>query len=189
VKKLLFILGIAAIATSFASCNADDDTSTSIEEYQAWYDTNVAWLNSELTKTNPDNTPFYEPVTPTWAVGQKIYMHWFNDRSETAGNLRPYKTSYVSTYYKGYLCNGSLFDESEGKAQNKEDKDLFTGQVAQFISGWQIALQNMHVGDTVQILVPYDLAYGQSGSGSIQPYSALRFNMRLVDIPYYEVRP
>ena len=47
----------------------------------------------------------------------------------------------------------------------------------------------MHVGDTVQIIIPYDLAYGQSGSGSIPPYSALRFNMRLMDVPGYEARP
>ena len=57
------------------------------------------------------------------------------------------------------------------------------------IDGWQIALMNMHVGDTVQIVVPYQSGYGSTSTGKIQPYSALRFNVRLVDIPAYEVRP
>ncbi len=176
------MLGIAALALS--SCTNDDNDDT-LQQYQAWHDNNVAWINSELLRTNPDGTPFYQPVTPAWAVGQKIYVHWFNDRAATAGNVTPFETSWVSTHYEGYLYDGTLFDESKGKTDN----DLFTGRVNQFIAGWQIALQNMHVGDTVQIIIPYDLAYGQSGSGSIPPYSALRFNMRLMDVPGYEARP
>ena len=50
-------------------------------------------------------------------------------------------------------------------------------------------MMNMHVGDTVQILIPYQSAYGSSSSGSVLPYSALRFNVRLEDIPDYEIRP
>ncbi|MDE7141698.1 MAG: FKBP-type peptidyl-prolyl cis-trans isomerase, partial [Muribaculaceae bacterium] len=113
-----------------------------------------------------------------------ILIHWFNDRSETAGNLQPYLTSTVTTKYIGYLYDGTEFDTS---ADNTDG--TFTTPVSGVISGWQIALQNMHVGDTVQILVPYASAYGAQSSGVIQPYSALRFNMRLTDIADYEVKP
>ncbi|MDE7125880.1 MAG: FKBP-type peptidyl-prolyl cis-trans isomerase [Muribaculaceae bacterium] len=47
----------------------------------------------------------------------------------------------------------------------------------------------MRVGDTAEVLIPYSMAYGMSGSGSIPPYSNLRFNVRLVDIVNYETRP
>ena len=57
------------------------------------------------------------------------------------------------------------------------------------IEGWKIALVNMRVGDSVRVVIPYKLGYGASGSGAIPPYSTLVFDMKLVDIPYYEVRP
>ncbi|MDE6074493.1 MAG: FKBP-type peptidyl-prolyl cis-trans isomerase, partial [Muribaculaceae bacterium] len=52
-----------------------------------------------------------------------------------------------------------------------------------------IALEKMHVGDSVEVIIPYQAGYGASSSGSILPYSTLRFGIKLVNIPYYEVRP
>ena len=57
--------------------------------------------------------------------------------------------------------------------------DLTCGNV---IKGWQDCLQHMHIGDSWLILVPWYLAYGQSGSSSIKPYSNLFFRLELVDI-------
>lgn len=48
---------------------------------------------------------------------------------------------------------------------------------------------NMRVGDSARIVIPYNLGYGSSNSGVIKPYSTLVFDLKLVDIPYYEVRP
>ena len=45
----------------------------------------------------------------------------------------------------------------------------------------------MYVGDSAEIICPYNMAYGESYVSSlIQPYSALRFNVRLVDVYAYE---
>ena len=46
----------------------------------------------------------------------------------------------------------------------------------------------MHVGDTAEIIVPYNVAYGVSYTGTILPYSSLRFNLRLDDIYKYEAK-
>ena len=59
--------------------------------------------------------------------------------------------------------------------------DNFTA--SSVIKGWQDCLQTMHIGDTWLIMVPWYLAYGQSGSGSsIDPYTNLFFIIQLVDI-------
>ena len=47
----------------------------------------------------------------------------------------------------------------------------------------------MRCGDTAQVVLPYGVAYGSQNLGDIPPYSNLRFNIRLVDIPYYEKPP
>jgi FKBP-type peptidyl-prolyl cis-trans isomerase len=111
-------------------------------------------------------------------------MHWFNDRSETQDNLVPMLTSTVATKYQLFSMDDDKLDSSEGL-----DDGLFFTKVSSVIDGWQIALMNMHVGDTVQIVIPYQSAYGGISQGRIQPYSALRFNVRLSDIPAYEVQP
>lgn len=182
-KRILSILGIV-LAFGFSGCKDDKDENP-WEVYKAWHDQNEAWFNEQIGLRDPETGElFYQRVVPAWASGQSVYMHWFNDREETAMNLVPDYTSTVSTYYKGYLCDGTLFDESD-----KQPDKMLTIKVSSVVQGWQIALQNMHVGDSVQVIMPYELGYGSSGSGSILPYSALRFNMRLVDIPYYETKP
>ena len=183
-KKTLYLLLALMVAPVFASSCGDDDDAVSIEEYQHWYDANVAWLKTEAAKTNEDGTPFYEEVRPVWAPGQVIWVHWFNDRAETADAETPLATSTVTTRYRGYLYDGYMFDSS---VENPNGE--INARVSSLITGWQIALQHMHVGDTVQVLIPYDLAYGESGNGSISPYSALRFNMRLSAIPCLLDRP
>ncbi len=51
------------------------------------------------------------------------------------------------------------------------------------IYGWGDILQQMYIGDHVVCMIPWFLAYGQSGSGStIKPYSNLFFRIELCDI-------
>ncbi|MGL5566497.1 MAG: FKBP-type peptidyl-prolyl cis-trans isomerase, partial [Plesiomonas sp.] len=61
------------------------------------------------------------------------------------------------------------------------------GQPAEFpvtgvIAGWVEALQLMPVGSKWKLYIPHDLAYGARGAGSIPPYSALVFEVELLDI-------
>lgn len=184
-KKLLYMLGASALAASLWSCADDDDYVDYWTEYASYREANEQWLAEQEQLVDEDGSPYYERVVPAWNQGSYILVHWFNDRSETAGNLQPYLTSTVTTKYNGYLYDGTLFDTSE---TNSVDS-TYTTAVSAVIDGWQIALQNMHVGDTVQILVPYASAYGAQSSGKIKPYSALRFNMSLKDVADWEVKP
>lgn len=181
-KKLFYIVGIIAVA-SLMSCKKDDDENT-WETYREWREANRTWFAQQETKLDKDGRLFYEKVAPVWSPDEYILMHWFNDRSETAGNLVPLLTSTVSTCYIGHLYNDVPVDSSY-----KQVDALFNARVSGLVEGWQIALMSMHVGDTVQIVIPYSLGYGSSATGSIPPYSALRFNISLKDIPAYEVRP
>lgn len=184
-KKLLYALGALAAAAALWSCDDDDSYVDYWTEYASYREANEEWLAEQEKLTNDDGTPYYERLVPAWDQGSYILIHWFNDRSETAGNLQPYLTSTVTTKYIGYLYNGTEFDSSV----DNNDEGTFTTAVNGVIDGRQIALQNMHVGDTVQILVPYASAYGAQESGDIKPYSALRFNMRLTDVDDLVVKP
>lgn len=171
-------------AVSLISCNKNDDDDNTWETYREWRDINRAWFAQQETKLDDDGNRFYEKVSPVWSPDEYILMHWFNNRAETEGNLVPMLTSTISACYIGRLYNDVPVDSSY-----KQVDAIFTSRVSGLVEGWQIALMSMHVGDTVQIVIPYNLGYGSTLTGSIPPYSALRFNLSLKDIPAYEVRP
>lgn len=184
-KKLLWILAGAALPLAVA-CNADNDED--LKTYQEWREKNEQWVKEMQNRKNPDGTPYYQTVVPSWDPGSFVLMHYYNDRSETTGNLQPLYTSTVDVRYIGYNCEDEPFDSS---AMDNSYGKLGIRRFAcnQVIPGWSIALMNMHVGDTVEVIIPYNVGYGASFSGSIMPYSSLRFNIRLDDIYRYEASP
>jgi len=90
---------------------------------------------------------------------------------------KPTASSTVKTHYHGTLINGSVFDSSYDRGQPAEFP------VNGVIAGWTEALQMMPVGAKWRLYVPYNLAYGERGAGGkIGPYSALIFDVELLDI-------
>lgn len=156
------------------------------EKYKDWREINNAWLKEQETLT-VDGKLFYEKLTPNYDKGNFILVHWFNDREETKNNLSPYYTSIVDVKYIGRLYNDEPFDSSYNNTTYGDS--IFRTKVSSVIAGWTAVLQEMHVGDSVEIVVPYQSAYGASSSGIIDPYSNLKFNIKLVDIPYWEAKP
>ena len=91
---------------------------------------------------------------------------------------KPKATDEVSVKYEGKLINGNIFDSSYKR------KDPITKfRCNQVIKGWTEALQLMPVGSKWEVYVPYDLGYGERGTGrDIPPFSTLIFTIELVNI-------
>lgn len=185
---LLPLLLLLLLLPALAGCSKKDDDAdkqaTTWDKYTDYREANLTWLAQEELRTNPDGTPFYERLSPAWNPNAYILIHWFNDRRATAGNLQPMLTSTANVWYVGRNYKYQVFDADSTSVNGR------TFAVNGVIDGWQIALQYMHVEDTVQIVCPYQQAYGSSTpSALILPYSALQFNIRLRDLPTYEVKP
>ncbi len=89
----------------------------------------------------------------------------------------PKSTDRVKVHYHGTLIDGTVFDSSVQR------NDPATFGVTQVIQGWVEALQLMPVGSKWKLYIPYELAYGAQGAGqTIKPYSALVFEVELLDI-------
>ncbi|TEA27648.1 FKBP-type peptidyl-prolyl cis-trans isomerase [Candidatus Schmidhempelia bombi] len=83
----------------------------------------------------------------------------------------------VRVHYTGRLIDGTVFDSSVERGQPAEFP------VNGVIAGWIEALQLMPVGSKWELYIPQELAYGERGAGSsIPPYSALIFEVELLDI-------
>lgn len=179
-RKLLFV---PIILLLLAAC-AEDDYSDVWTYYAGWRQENDEWIQNQAKRTNPDGTLYYNKVVPSWNPNAYVLMHYFNDRNETKDNLVPMYTSTVSVKYQGKLITDTIFDSSYSLPDS-----LFTTTLGSVIQGWSIALQDMHVGDSCEVLIPYQQAYYTSGSGLVLPFSCLKFGIKLVDIPYYEIKP
>ncbi len=83
----------------------------------------------------------------------------------------------VKVEYEGRLIDGTVFDAS---SQHGSEPSQFACN--QVIPGWTEALTMMPVGSEWELYIPQDLAYGQRDLGTIKPYSALIFKVKLVDI-------
>jgi FKBP-type peptidyl-prolyl cis-trans isomerase len=91
---------------------------------------------------------------------------------------KPTAIDQVTVHYKGTLLNGFEFDSSYKRG---EPATFGLGQV---IKGWTEGVQLMPEGAKYRFFVPYQLAYGGTGTqdGSIPPFSTLIFEVELIKI-------
>ena len=100
--------------------------------------------------------------------------------NEIVGNgLEVKNHSKVSVHYIGKLEDNTVFDSSYDRGQ------LFDFQIGvrQVILGWETGLLGMKEGGKRTIFIPYELAYGESGAGSlIPPKSNLIFEIEVIKV-------
>ena len=83
----------------------------------------------------------------------------------------------ITVNYTGKLQNGTVFDSSVGK-----QPFTFTLGIGQVIKGWDQGVQGMKVGGKRLLIIPANLAYGQSDYGPIPGNSTLIFEVELLKV-------
>ena len=90
---------------------------------------------------------------------------------------QPGPRSIVTCHYKGSLINGKVFDNS----YERNCPEAF--RVNELISGFQIALTQMHIGEQWRVYIPSEMGYGSRGAGrDIPGGSTLIFEIELIAI-------
>lgn len=83
----------------------------------------------------------------------------------------------VTVHYHGTFPDGTVFDSSVDRGEP------ITFPLKNVIEGWQTALQLMSKGDKWRVIIPPELAYGESGSGgAIGPNQTLIFDIELIEV-------
>lgn len=186
-KRLIYLLTAAvALMAAVSACSNDDESV--LAKYEQWRQDNAAWLSQQQNRLDSAGKPYYTTIVPQWNKQAYVLMRYLSDRSETVGNLSPLATSTVDVRYIGRLYNDQAFDSSA--LMTSWGKGIYRLRPMDMIEGWTIALCDMRVGDSAEVVIPYQQAYGITGSGGgIKPFSSLRFNIRLVDIVDYVKKP
>ncbi len=114
-------------------------------------------------------------------------MHTRNSMAETLFKIEDIEIGtgkevtsgdYVVIHYLGTLENGEKFDSSYDRGEPFETR-IGVGEV---IQGWDMGVVGMKVGGKRKLIIPPQLAYGDSEVGTIPANSTLIFEVELINI-------
>lgn len=89
---------------------------------------------------------------------------------------KPQATDVVKVHYHGTLVDGTVFDSSVDR------KTPVSFHLDGVIPGWTEGVLLMNKGSKYKFVIPYKLAYGEQGQGSVGPCQTLIFEVELLDI-------
>lgn len=96
---------------------------------------------------------------------------------EAGAGEKPVAGDMVTFHYVGRHTNGTEFDSSYKRGEP------VTMPLMGLIPGWKEALMLMPAGSKWELVIPSELAYGESGAaGVIQPNETLIFDVELTDV-------
>eukprot|EP00941_MAST-03F_sp_MAST-3F-sp1_P000525 g525.t1 len=161
-KAITFLV---LLTLSIQACTVDARTKARVsvedDEFGEWEDT--------PTPTNESSTEGF--ISLPSGVKYKVLE---------SGSLSGGPTSdadHCTVHYTGSLADGTVFDSSVSRGKPA------TFSPNRVIKGWREALMRMNPGDKWTVVIPPDLAYGESGSGSKIPGGAtLTFEIELISV-------
>lgn len=146
-----------------------------IEEQLAQYEAQLKVAAQE----NAENSRALEGYTPTpfnadevKQLGVKVL------KSGTGAEVAA--TDTINASYFGWMSDGTIFDSSFKKDAASDEPIAFS--LLGVIPGWTEGLKGQRVGSVVELTIPSDLAYRQTGSGIIPPNAPLKFVVIIHDI-------
>jgi len=123
------------------------------------------------------------------AIDKSIIEGYLNEKNLTAqstpsglyyiistpgASIHPTINSSVTAFYRGYLANGTIFDQSTYTTNTPA-----TFPLANVIKGWQEGLPLIGAGGKIKLLIPSALGYGNVAKSGIPLNSVLIFDIDL----------
>jgi len=151
-KKLLFLL---VLIGSLSACSNSDAERREADDLL---------IQNYLM----DNGIDAEPIDDTGV--------YFRMTEEGDNTNYPVRNSVVRVFYKGYLSDGSVFDQRvEG------ENDYLESNLVNLVYGWQVGVPKISKGGTGQLFIPSHAGYGAVERPGIPKHSVLIFDIKLVN--------
>ncbi len=169
VKKLILMIALCAGLVVVAGCGSSSDSSTGSSE-------STGATTSESTSADAGGEKTKPKVTvPTGAPPKKLEAKELEEGSGAEAKSGDKVTvQYVGVNYK----NGKEFDSS----WSRNEPFSFTLGAGEVIPGWDQGVEGMKVGGRRELIIPPELAYGETGAPpAIGPNETLVFVIDLLE--------
>lgn len=145
----------------------------------AWDERAAAAMATNLAKAQADRQTQIDLIKKQWPdLSPAAEGIFYKILKEGTGNS-PAPGAKVAVNYKGMFLDGRIFDQSSLHGGPLE----FQVGVGNVIEGWDKVVLTMKKGEKRLVVIPPELAYGESGAGGVIPPNAfLAFEMELVEI-------
>lgn len=205
IRLLVFLPFFLFAAGAFVSCEEVEEEGV----YTNWQGRNEAFLDSikriaganlvgnlEQLERIQEGEMFYVKNEYISTSNTPEFIYCKKLRKNLDGD-RPLYSSSVYMHYYGTLINGSKFDgtfdgygatDQHIPAIPEKEPTAFDAPVQfnigsnSLTSGWRQFLQYMHSDERWIVYIPWNSAYGTSGSGSIPGYSVLTFDVIMTEV-------
>ncbi len=202
-KHIISAVCFVLFAIIVASCSENTE---SITNYNNWEARNTAYFTQKYKEAQDS----INAGSKNWKLLKSIYKDSSSSAmtdyviahiiqcSHADGTQKALITDSVYVHYRGWLIprdeyvqdtttyavEGVMFDTSfYGDELNVQTAIPSKFLVSALVDGFQTALVNMHVGDRMEVIIPYTMGYGSSSSSTSVPnYSTLRFDILLTYI-------
>lgn len=177
-NRNIYLIAVALMSIVFVSCNDTDD------------ETDYEWkkMNEDAFNAFYNNNDYYslESASKDGRIfcksSDELKDNELASALKTTANGTPEYTDSVTVRYEGwyYEKDGSkyIFDTTEGD-YNRTPRSFAVSGV---IDGWSTALQSMEEGEELEIVIPWILGYGSTGTSSMPGYTTLYFRVKLLKI-------
>jgi len=145
----------------------------------------IACGNTENVTTNTEaEKEFTKTEYDSIIEGYLKDKDWKTERTETGlyvyvenegGKEKPTSTDFLTLNYTGILLDGTIFDETSGKAAS------FPFPISELIPGWQEGLPFFGKGGKGKLIIPPNLAFGERESGPIPSNSVIVIDLEVID--------
>ena len=169
-NKKIYLLPLLLLALIFVSCEETKEAT----KFDNWRARNEGYIDSLKTVFDDKKDPELKAFAPE--INPKLRIYYKKKISNDTGAI-PLYTDSVNVFYRGSFIFGETFD------QNSPSKFVIQSFITVGgVSAWAEILQRMRVGERWLVYIPWQLAYGTSGSDKIPGYSTLIFDMQLEEI-------
>lgn len=158
-RTTLLALGAAGAAVAFHALSAQGTPDRSQD---------IAWMSAQqahLSGLTREDGWYTTPEGLKWR-----YVDYVGK------GPKPTVADTVTVHYAGTFIDGETFDSSFDRGEPA------TFPLGRLVKAWQIAIPQMHVGETIELAAPAELAYGVSGKGPIPGGATLLFTVQLIGI-------
>ncbi len=148
-----YLLPILFLGILFTNCNKDQDRLN----YNDQLEVDIKIIEDYLAANN------------LTAETGELGLHYIIEEPGTGGN--PNSASTVIVKYKGYLPDGTVFDQSDNLQRPLQN----------MIAGWIVGIPLFKKGGKGTLFLPSSLGYGEFGTRGIDPNQVLIFDIELIN--------